>query len=334
MTVNIGGHTTPDSLRWGTTSGSHIMGTLKFGSSTSQNVTTFRNPVNLYGANRTINVDDNPASSADYTIMQGAITNSTGTAGLIKTGDGLLCLTSTSNSYNGSTTIVGGVLQVNLPTNSFLSLEGGVYESTTGGTFSRPLGSSGSTFRYTGNGGGFSTTSSPFTINVGGNGATLAWGDNVGTQIVGTMGFGSVRSTSSVTFVNGVNLNGGARTIRVEDNPSSTADFTVLSGAITDTLGGGSLSKAGRGNALSQRHGVERLFRRDHDRRHAGSRQDRRRHRHSGQRHACRDRLRRQHDSATQRRQPDRLVLRHDVQHPAGQLAFGPQRPRADALRD
>ena len=71
-------------------------------------MTIFRNPVNLNGADRTINVDDNPASAADYTIMQGAVTNSTGTAGLIKTGDGLLCLTSTSNSYNGNTTIAAG----------------------------------------------------------------------------------------------------------------------------------------------------------------------------------------------------------------------------------
>ena len=109
--------------------GTNIIGTLKFGSSTSQNVTIFRNPVNLNGADRTINVDDNPASAADYTVMQGAVTNSTGTAGLIKTGDGVLCLTSASNNYNGNTTITGGVLQENLPTSSFLSLEGGVYET-------------------------------------------------------------------------------------------------------------------------------------------------------------------------------------------------------------
>ncbi len=186
--------------------------------------------------------------------MQGAVTNSTGTAGLIKTGNGLLALTSGSNNYNGTTTIAAGVLQENLPSTSFLSLEGGVYESASGGTFSRSLGSSGGTFRYTGNGGGFSTTSNPFTINVGGQTTptTLVWGTSVGTQIVGTLSFGSTRSTSSLTFVNPVNLNGGARTIQVADNPNSTGDYTAFSGAISDSLGGGSLAKTGAGTLYLQ----------------------------------------------------------------------------------
>ena len=252
LTVNVGGSTTAGTLTWGTTPGTNIIGTLKFGSTTSQNVTIFRNPVNLNGADRTINVDDNPASAADYTIMQGAILNSTGTAGLIKTGNGLLALTSSGNNYNGTTTIAGGVLQENLPSTSFLSLEGGVYESATGGTFTRSLGSSGSTFRYTNNGGGFSTTSNPFTINVGGSGATLVWGTSVGTQIVGTLSFGSTRSTSSLTFVNPIDLGGSARTVQVADNPSSTGDYTAFSGAISDSLGGGSLAKTGAGTLYLQ----------------------------------------------------------------------------------
>ena len=251
LTVNVGGSTTAGTLTWGSSVGTNIIGTLKFGSTTSQNVTIFRNPLNLNGATRTINVDDNPASAADYTIMQGAILNSTGTAGLIKTGNGLLALTSGSNNYNGTTTIAAGVLQENLPSTSFLSLEGGVYESASGGTFSRSLGSSGGTFRYTGNGGGFSTTSNPFTINVGGQTTptTLVWGTSVGTQIVGNLSFGSVRSTSSLTFVNPVNLNGGARTIQVADNPNSTGDYTAFPGAISDSLGGGSLAKTARGRS-------------------------------------------------------------------------------------
>ncbi len=111
LTVNVGNSGTPITLTWGNTPGTNIVGTLKFGSTTSQNVTTFRNPVNLYGADRTINVDDNPASAADYTVMQGAITTSIGTAGLIKTGNGLLGLAA-SNSYNGGTTISGGAVSM------------------------------------------------------------------------------------------------------------------------------------------------------------------------------------------------------------------------------
>jgi len=114
LTINVGGNGTPTTLVWGTTSGTNIIGTLMFGSTTSQNVTTFRNPVNLYGAERTINVDDNPASAGDYTVMSGAISNSTGTGSLVKTGNGVLCLTGGA-TYSGATTITGGVLQTNLP---------------------------------------------------------------------------------------------------------------------------------------------------------------------------------------------------------------------------
>ena len=250
LTVSVGGG--PGTLTWGTTPGTNIVGTLSFGSSSSQNVTIFRNPVNLNGATRTINVDDNPASSADYTVMQGAVTNGSGTAGLIKTGDGVLCLTSGSNNYNGTTTISGGVLEENLPTGSFLSLEGGVYETVSGGTFSRSLGSSGGPFRFTGNGGGFSTYTSPLTVNVGGGSGTLAWGTSTGTQIVGTLKFGSTRWTSTVTFVNPINLNGGARTIDVADNPAVTTDYAVLPAVISDSAGGGSLAKTGAGTLYLQ----------------------------------------------------------------------------------
>ncbi len=252
LTVNVGGSSTAGTLTWGSTAGTNIIGTLDFGSSSSQNVTILRNPVNLNGADRTINVNDNPASAADYTVMQGAVFNSTGTAGLIKTGNGELCLTSSSNNYNGNTTISGGVLQENLPANSFLSLEGGVYETVSGGTFSRSLGSSGGSFRFTSNGGGFSTTTNPLTVNVGGNSATLAWGTSTGTQIVGTLRFGSTRWTNSVTFLNPIDLNGGVRTVNVADNPSSTADYAALAGAISDSLGGGLLMKTGAGTLYLQ----------------------------------------------------------------------------------
>jgi autotransporter-associated beta strand protein len=114
LTINIGGNTTPSSLTWSNTTGNYIVGTLKFGSTTSGNVTTFRNPINLNGADRTINVDDNPATAADFTVMSGIISNGTGTARLIKTGDGLLVLNGI-NTYNGGTSVNGGVLSAPNP---------------------------------------------------------------------------------------------------------------------------------------------------------------------------------------------------------------------------
>jgi autotransporter-associated beta strand protein len=105
MSVNIGGGGAL--VGWGT-SGNVIQGTLKFGSKTAANVTTFQNPIDLGSLTRTIQVDDNPSSPKDYAILAGVIS---GSGGLTKTGDGTLRL-SASNSYQGDTTILNGVLEI------------------------------------------------------------------------------------------------------------------------------------------------------------------------------------------------------------------------------
>ena len=111
VALNLGSNGLPGMLTWGTMPGTNIVGTLMFGSTTSQNATVFCNPVDLAGADRTINVDDNPLTTGDYTLLSGFIMNHIGVAGLIKTGNGLLCLTG-SNNYNGSTTVSAGTLKV------------------------------------------------------------------------------------------------------------------------------------------------------------------------------------------------------------------------------
>jgi fibronectin-binding autotransporter adhesin len=245
MTVNIGSGT---ALTWGTTVGTNIVGTLKFGSASAANVTTFQNAVNLNGANRTIQVDDNPTSVADYAKITGVISNGTGTAGIVKTGAGTLLLTGT-NTYNGTTTISGGVLQGDLGTglsnSTFLSLDGGVYQTYTSSTtnFTRSLGTSGTTFQMTANGGGFSAGAGALIVNVG-NGAALTWGTTVGTNLVGTLKLSSNTAANVTTFQNAVNLGSAARTVQVDDNPNSTADYAVLSGVLS---GSGSLVKTGLG---------------------------------------------------------------------------------------
>jgi autotransporter-associated beta strand protein len=246
MTVNIGGGT---ALTWGTTVGTNIVGTLKFGSATAANVTTFQNAVNLNGANRVIQVDDNPSSVADYARITGVISNGTGTAGLVKTGAGTLLLTG-SNSYNGTTTISGGVLQgdlgVGIANSSFLSLDSGVYQTYSSSTtnFTRALGTSGTTFQMTANGGGFSAGSGALNVNVG-NGAALTWGTTVGTNLVGTLKLSSNTAANVTTFQNAVDFGGASRTVQVDNNPNSTADYAVLSGVLS---GAGSLTKTGLGS--------------------------------------------------------------------------------------
>ncbi len=237
--INISG----GALTWSSNSadiGSRILGTLKLSSPTATNVTMLQNSINLGGADRTIQVDDNPNTNADNAVISGSIT---GTGGIVKTGDGLLKLTA-SNNYTGMTTLSGGVLQANLgsalPSGSYVVLDGGVLQNSST-TFTRNLGTTenGSYFEWTANGGGFSPSGGAQTVNIGGDGHTLTWGATPGTNIMGTLKLGSATATANITFQNGLDLGGGTRTIQADGN--YTAYF---SSAITGT---GSLIKSGSG---------------------------------------------------------------------------------------
>ena len=95
MTVKVNNGTS--TLTWGTTQGSQIVGPLMFGSTTAANTTTFQNGINLNGAARTIQVIDNPDSTADIAILSGVISGSGGS--LAKTGDGMLKMTGSSRKH-------------------------------------------------------------------------------------------------------------------------------------------------------------------------------------------------------------------------------------------
>ncbi|MEY3395888.1 MAG: hypothetical protein RL346_2125, partial [Verrucomicrobiota bacterium] len=94
-----------------------ILGPLKFGSTTADNEVEFRNNINLNGEVREINVTDNTGSSGDFATLSGVIRNvsansaPTAPAGIYKSGVGTLVLTNT-NTYDGTTTISAGTLQV------------------------------------------------------------------------------------------------------------------------------------------------------------------------------------------------------------------------------
>ena len=239
-----------NTLAWGTSQGSQIVGILKLSSNSATALTDFQNGINLNGATRTIQVDDNPGSTGDFARVSGVISGTASASSLTKTGDGELLL-SVTNTYAGITTISGGALQATfgagIPANSFLKLDGGVYQTNNylGGTetFSRSLGSSGTTFQWTANGGGFSGGANALNVNIGG-GTALTWGTSAGSQIVGTLKLGSTSALSAVTFQNAIDLGGGYRTINVDDNPGSTADVATIS---APSSGSGNLTKTGLG---------------------------------------------------------------------------------------
>jgi autotransporter-associated beta strand protein len=247
MTVSIGSSSSPVALAWGDSSsdiGTKILGTLKLSSPTAAAKTTFKNAINMGSVLRTIQVDDNPNTTSDYAEISGIIS---GSGGLTKTGNGLLYL-SVANNFTGPVTIGGGVLQANLgtglPTNNYLVLDGGMLLNNSN-SFTRTLSAtqSGSTFAFGPGGGGFAPSGSALTINVGNDGRTLVWGTTSGTNIMGPLKLGLTSTTSNITLQNGLDLAGGARTMEINGN----GNITYLNGAISDSVGGGSLTKNGKG---------------------------------------------------------------------------------------
>ena len=244
FTVNIGGGT---ALQWGSTVGSQIVGTLQVGSSTANNEMLLQNDIDLNAATRTINTT--LGTGAESNVLSGAISTSSGTAGLTVTGTGELTLTGT-NTYNGPTTLTGGTLLATpgtgLPSTSLLVLNGGTVGPIGAGTFSLTLGTAAGNFEFN-SGGGFTAVGGTDTVNINGLGtpATLQWGSTVGTQIVGTLQLGSANANAQTLFTNSIDLNAATRTINV--TAGTGADSNVISGVISNSSGTAGLTKTGTG---------------------------------------------------------------------------------------
>ena len=129
FTVNL--DDTVNVRNWGSTvSTSPLVGTLKFGSTSSNAEVEMTNNINFNGTDRTIEVT--AGVGGDFATMSGVLSNSTGTAGFAKTGTGRLVLAN-ANSYNGATTVSAGTLLVNGSTNAS-STVGVSAGATLGGT--------------------------------------------------------------------------------------------------------------------------------------------------------------------------------------------------------
>jgi autotransporter-associated beta strand protein len=102
LTWNIG------AVTWGSATFNPSKFVLQTSASQGTSSLTFASAINLNGSDRTI-IANAGASGTATSTLSGAITNSTGTAGLIKEGPGQLILSGT-NTYNGNTTVSTGVL--------------------------------------------------------------------------------------------------------------------------------------------------------------------------------------------------------------------------------
>jgi len=165
---------------------------------------------------------------------------------------------------SGGTTTIGSTASgqpalqatqgVGLPSN-FLNLNGGVYQGNGAATsFTRSLGTSGANkFQWNTNGGGFSANGGQMTVNIGGAGAGLVWGGTIGSQIVGTLDFGSGSANDKTLFQNPVDLNNTAttgltRTVNVV--AGTGGDSAEMSGVISNSNASTALTKTGTGTLI------------------------------------------------------------------------------------
>ena len=161
-----------------------------------------------------------------------------------------------ANAYTGMTTLRAGALQIGtgLPADSFLALDGGVYQMLGAGpmTFDRPLGTTGTAFQWGAGGGGFSASGGKLTVAIPGVvGNEFVWGTggtDIGTTLVGPLMFGSTTATDEMEFTHGIDLNGATRVVSVTDNPALTTDFATMAATIRNSQAtAAGLTKQGTG---------------------------------------------------------------------------------------
>ena len=200
--VNLGGAVTPVSLQWNQTSFIGDGYALKFGSTQSNAVLTWYNPLQLdngatYQA-REINVT--AGTGGDKTVIAGVISGAAN-ADLLKTGTGVLELNQ-ANTYSGSTLVQNGTL---LATNTTGSATG------TGGT-------------------------------VVGNGAKLAGNGTLGAitlELGGKLAPGVLLDTTPTTLsASGLVWNAGSTLVFDLSTANNTSDLLALSGALTRGVSG------------------------------------------------------------------------------------------------
>jgi autotransporter-associated beta strand protein len=222
--VNLGGQATPTTLQWAAANFVGDGQALRFGSTKSNAVLTFLNPLQLDNgtAPQLREIQVTAGTGGDKTVFSEVISGGS-TASLLKTGTGVLELTG-ANTYEGSTFITAGTLVANYPVPSISasSTGRGNVRVTNGGRLA---------------GSGFvGTLGSQVTVLPGGKIRGDVDGGSTGT----------VQTFGGLTVV-GASSNGG--TIQVEAT-TSTASGVFAFGAVNLDVTAGKVNIELLGNSL------------------------------------------------------------------------------------
>ncbi len=242
-----------DPLVWGSTHFNPSQFVLQGSFANNNGMGTFTNNINLNGANRTIRSDQNLASvTAGGGTFSGNITNSTGTAGLTKSGGGLHRLSGT-NTYNGGTSINQGTLifssKTAMPASGLVSVASG---ATLGVAVNTGTGW---------NGGSSNGGLAGLTSGLGGqSGSTVSFAGNSGllVDVSGNVTESGNLSNGAATNLSLTKMGGSTLTLSGSNNSYSGAT-NILAGQLTlngSLTGGGAISTSNAATFFQSGTGV------------------------------------------------------------------------------
>ena len=231
-TVNFGG--AGAEVQWG--SAFFNPTTLRFQDSATaaSDTLTFANAIDLNAATRTIAV--NGSASAGAVTFSGLIRTSSGTAGLIKTGVGTLVLTNAGNSYNGDTTVSGGILRIGTGGRLGSGTYAGGIDIASGATFDYNS-TANQTLNGAITGAGILQKSSTGRLTLGNTANTYTGG----TVLTGGILFAPTTTVMASNYLTAgkVTFNGGALAVRIGTGDDwSTAEIDALQASAIKTSGG------------------------------------------------------------------------------------------------
>lgn len=171
---------------------------------------------------------------------------------ILKEGSGTLTL-SGANTYSGTTTLLEGILKLSnnnaIPGgigasggSANLIINGGIL-GLDSNNFQRGVGTTAAQVSFTGSG-GFAAYGTDRDVNLGGASSTVTWNSGSFIPTGSSLFLGAPDADKTVNFRNPIDLNGGVRTVLV-NNGSASVD-AILSGVLSGSVTSG-LTKTGLG---------------------------------------------------------------------------------------